>query len=91
VHLLEVSLALREMSLPVSTSPVRETMPTSGCLTRRSPAGTPSPVTTLKTPGGKIPSASSASRSAVSGVHSDGLSTIAFPAASAGPNFQTAM
>ena len=61
-------------------------MPTSWFLTIASPAGTPSPVTTLNTPGGKISASatSSANRSSVSGVHSDGLITTVFPAASAG-------
>ena len=68
-------------------------MPTSGFRTMASPAGTPSPVTTLNTPGGKTSASatSSPSRSNDSGVHSDGLITTAFPAASAGPNFHTAM
>ena len=35
--------------------------------------------------------ASSASRSAVSGVHSDGFNTTVLPAASAGPSFQAAI
>ena len=41
------------MVFPVSTSPVSETRRTSGCVTSRSPAGTPSPVTTFSTPGGQ--------------------------------------
>ena len=49
-----VSAAFLAISLPVELSPVSETMPTSLCLTIASPTGTPSPVTTLKTPGGKI-------------------------------------
>jgi hypothetical protein len=48
-----VSAAFFMISLPVVVSPVSETIPTSGCWTIRSPTGTPSPVTTLKTPGGK--------------------------------------
>ena len=55
------------------------------------PTGSPSPVITLNTPGGKMSAASSASRSAVKGVHSDGFSTTQFPAASAGPTFQIAI
>ena len=81
------------MILPVSTSPVRETKRTSGCLTIASPTGTPSPVITFRTPGGRI-SASIASwknRSVVSGVCSAGFSTCVLPAASAGENFQTAI
>ena len=79
------------MILPVATSPVRETRRTSVFFTSASPAGTPSPVMTLRTPGGMIPSASSTKRSSVSGVCSEGLSTCVFPAASAGPIFQTAI
>ena len=79
------------MILPVATSPVRETSRTSGFFTSASPAGTPSPVMMLSTPGGMIPSANSTKRSNVSGVCSEGLSTCALPAASAGPIFQTAI
>ena len=79
------------MSLPVAVSPVSETMPTSSCRTRVSPTGTPSPVITLNTPGGKMSAASSATRSAVSGVSSLGLRTTVFPVASAGPIFHTAI
>ena len=65
---------------------------TSGCSTRRVPTIDPLPTTTLITPSG-IPasSASSASRSAESGVSSAGFSTTVFPVASAGPSFQEAM
>jgi hypothetical protein len=48
-------------------------------------------VITLKTPGGKMFWASSASRSAVSGVHSDAFRITVLPAASAGPTFQPAI
>src|SRR5438477_207014 len=65
---LRLSAAVRAMILPVSTSPVSETNRTSGCLTIASPAGTPSPVTTLRTPAGRISLASWANRSVVSGV-----------------------
>ncbi len=52
----------------------------------------PSPVRTLSTPGGMpASSASSPSRSAVSGVCSAGLSTIVQPAASAGAIFHAAI
>ena len=50
-----------------------------------------SPQTTLKTPGGKNSCAISAIRTVVTGVVSLGFSTTVFPAASAGPNFQTAI
>ena len=85
------SAALRAMSLPVPTSPVSESMATSGWRTSRSPAVSPWPHTTLKTPAGKMSSATSASRSAVSGVSSDGLRMKVLPAASAGPSFHVAM
>ena len=84
---------MRAIVFPVSTSPVREISRTSGCLTSASPTGTPSPVTTLMTPGGRI-SASVASwkkRSVVKGVCSEGLRIWTFPAATAGANFQTAI
>ena len=79
--------------VPVLVSPVSDTIPTSGCLTIASPAGTPSPVTTLNTPGGKISASatSCANRRSVSGVVSAGLITTVFPAASAGPIFHAAM
>ena len=51
---------------------------------RRRPVS-PWPHTTLNTPGGRMSAGSSASRSAVSGVSSDGLSTNVLPAARAGP------
>ncbi len=50
-----------------------------------------SPSTTLSTPGGRNSAATSASSSVESGVVSLGLSTVVFPAASAGANFHTAM
>jgi len=48
-------------------------------------------VITFRTPGGSTSAASSPSRNAVSGVSSDGLSTIVLPVASAGPIFQIAI
>jgi hypothetical protein len=83
------SLAFEWMILPVPTSPVSDTMPTSGLCTSASPTGMPSPVTTLKTPGGNRSAASSAILIAVSGVSSLGFSTIVLPVASAGPIFHT--
>ena len=79
------------MILPVSTSPVSDTSRTSGCLTIASPAGTPSPVMTFRTPGGRISAASCAKRKVVSGVCSDGFNTCTLPAASAGASFQIAI
>ena len=55
------------------------------------PASAPKPCTTLNTPSGRPASwAMSASRDAVSGAHSDGLSTTVLPAANAGAIFQVA-
>ena len=86
-----MSAAVRAISLPVATSPVSETMRTSGWRTIPAPTGSPSPVITFSTPGGRISAASSAKRSVVSGVCSDGLTICTLPAASAGPIFQTAI
>ena len=88
---MSVSAAVRAMILPVETSPVSETSRTSGCVTMRSPTGTPSPVTTFSTPAGITSCASSAKRSSESGVCSDGFSTWTLPPASAGASFQTAI
>jgi hypothetical protein len=56
------------------------------------PAVGPKPGTTLNTPGGRpAASASSPSRSALSGDFSEGLSTSELPAASTGPIFQAAI
>src|SRR6266508_4532753 len=88
---LRLSAAVRAMALPVSTSPVRDTSRTSGCLTSASPTGTPSPVMTLRTPAGMTPSASSMKRSRLRGVCSEGFRICTLPAASAGANFQTAI
>ena len=88
---LRLALAFSWISLPVFTSPVSDTMPTSGWRTIVSPTGIPSPVITLKTPGGKMSAASSAILSAVSGVSSDGLRTTVLPVASDGPIFQIAI
>jgi hypothetical protein len=91
VDRLSESAALRAMSLPVSTSPVIETMATPGWRTSASPAPSPCPHTTLNTPGGKMSAATSASFRAVSGVSSDGLRMNVLPAARAGPSFHVAM
>ena len=60
----------------------------SGCRTSPSPTGTPSPVITLTTPGGRTSWASSTNLSVVSGVCSAGFRIWTLPAASAGPSFQ---
>ena len=66
-------------------------MSTCGWVTSRMPAVLPGPVTTLKTPFGKMSAASSAMRMAESGVAEDGLRTTVQPAASAGHSFQMAI
>ncbi len=73
--------------VPTSVEPVNTILRTSGWVTKRSPTTEPLPASTWNTPSG-IPasSASSPSRSAVSGVSSAGLRTTVFPAASAGAN-----
>ena len=77
-----VAAAIRE---PVPVLPVNEILASAGWSTRACPASAPNPVTTLTTPGGKpASSASSASRSTVAEVYSDGLITIVLPAHSAG-------
>ena len=62
------------------------------CSASGSPAPAPKPGSTLNTPGGSPASiASSASRIALSGDFSDGLSTTLLPMASAGASFQVAI
>ncbi|VVJ18425.1 Uncharacterised protein [Amycolatopsis camponoti] len=75
---------------PVEDSPVKVTPSTPECWVRNSPAEPgPKPWTTLYTPFGAPASAmTSASRVAVDGVSSDGLTTTALPQASAGATFQ---
>ena len=79
------------MALPAATEPVSDTMATSGWATRATPAVSPCPQTTFRTPGGRTSAASSASRSAVYGVSSEGFSTTVLPTVSAGATFQVAM
>ena len=77
--------------LPTSVEPVKPILATSGWAIKRSPTTEPGPTTTLSTPSGRpAASASSAKRSAVSGVSSAGLRTTVLPHASAGPSFQLA-
>ena len=72
--------------------PVNATLSTSLWAASAAPAVSPKPVTTFTTPSGIPASAiSSASRSAVSGVCSAGLSTTVLPQASAGPSFHAAI
>ena len=89
---LTVAAAPRMTRAPTSVEPVKLILATSGCSTRRSPTTRPGPTTTLRTPSGMPASrASSARRSADSGVSSAGLSTTVLPQASDGPSFQLAM
>ena len=76
--------------MPARTEPVIETSCGVGCSTTARPV-VRSPQTTLKTPGGRNSWASSASSVVDAGVVSDGLSTTALPAASAGAIFQIAI
>ena len=78
--------------LPTSVDPVKQTLRTAGCVTKRSPTTDPLPGMTVSTPSGSPASrASSPIRMAVSGVISAGLSTTVLPAASAGASPQPAM
>ena len=60
------------------------------CVTSARPVSR-SPQITLNTPAGRNSLISSASSRVDTGVVSEGLSTMVFPAASAGPNFHTAI
>jgi len=77
-------------SLPARTLPVIETIRGTGWLISARPVSR-SPQITLNTPGGRNSPISSAISSVVTGVVSDGLRTMVFPAASAGAHFQTAI
>ncbi len=85
---LTVADAASDTFRPAAVEPVNVTMSTSGWRAIASPTTGPVPVTRLKTPGGR-PSSSriSASRNALSGATSLGLSTTVHPAASAGATF----
>ena len=76
--------------IPARTLPVMETMAGVGCSTRARPVSR-SPHTTLNTPSGRNSDMTSAMSNVEAGVVSDGLSTMAFPAAMAGAHFQTAI
>ncbi len=80
------------MRAPVRVEPVKETLRTSGWVTSAWPVTAPLPCTMLSTPAGKPAcTASSAMRTVENGVSSEGLSTTALPAASAGPHFHDAI
>jgi hypothetical protein len=77
--------AIAMICSPTGVDPVNAILRTLSCVTSASPATEPRPVTTLKTPSGRPPSASnSAKRSVVSGVVAAGLATTVLPATSAG-------
>ena len=78
--------------VPTSVEPVKTILRTSGWVTKRSPTTSPAPGSTQSRSAGRPAStASSPSRSVVSGVHSAGLTSTALPAASAGANPHAAM
>ncbi len=82
---------LAPISRPTTVEPVNATLSTPGWSTSAAPVS-PAPVSTFSVPSGKpASSASSPSRSAVSGVCSAGLRTTGQPAASAGATFQIAI
>jgi len=76
--------------VPARTDPVMDTIRGISWLTRDRPVAA-LPQITLNTPGGRNSAAISAIIRVLTGVVSDGLSTTALPAASAGANFQTAI
>src|SRR5215204_3833367 len=84
------SAAALATAIPAPTLPVIETIAGVGCDTSPAPVSR-SPQTTLNTPGGRNSDISSAIQTVLAGVVSDGLSTIALPAASAGAHFHTAI
>lgn len=78
--------------LPTAVLPVKATLSTSMCEEMALPTVCPYPVTMLTDPGGKPASLiREAIRRAVSGVNSEGLRTMEFPVARAGPIFQESM
>ena len=77
-------------SLPALTLPVIDTIRGTGCATSARPVSR-SPQITLITPAGRNSLISSAIISVVTGVVSDGLSTMVLPAAIAGAHFHTAI
>src|SRR5207249_1601479 len=87
-----LSADARAMRLPTSVEPVKAILSTSGCAASLAPASSPRPGRMLSTPSGSSAScSSSASRSALSGVSSDGLRTTLLPHASAGAIFHAAI
>ncbi|MCY1210383.1 hypothetical protein D9M68_500570 [compost metagenome] len=87
-----VSADCRIRMRPTSVEPVKLSLRTTGLAVSSPPMATASPVITLNSPAGSpARSASTASASADSGVSSAGLSTMAQPAASAGPALRVIM
>ena len=89
---MSLSAAACAMTRPVAVPPVKDTMRTPGCCTSGLPMRDPSPVTTLRMPGG-TPASSAMRPSSRAGddVTSDGLRMTALPAASAGATFCASM
>ncbi len=85
------SAAACMICLPVTVSPVNETLAMRGLAAIAWPTVRPGPVTTLSTPGGRMSAVSSANISKVSGVWDAGLMTVQLPAASAGAIFHAAI
>ena len=86
---LSVSAAAFITARPVGTLPISATLATSGWLASTWPTSLP-PGTKFQTPGGRIPSMSSARRSEESGACSGGLTTMVLPAASGAADFPAA-
>src|SRR6478735_1556051 len=83
---LSVSAAAFITARPVGTLPISATLATSGWLASTWPTSLP-PGTRFHTPGGRMPSINSASRSEDSGACSGGLTTMVLPAASGAADF----
>ena len=87
--LLKSLAAFCEINAPALVEPVKEIMSMSGCLVNASPVVEPSPLTKLKTPGGKLVSSiNSAKIIDDNGASSDGFKTIVHPEAIAGITFK---
>src|SRR4029450_13287611 len=86
------SAAVRMISLPTAALPVNAILSTSGCSTIAAPAGSPSPVTMLTTPGGSPASSKDdASSRTGRGGCAAGWSTTEQPAQIGGASFQVAI
>nr|CAA49825.1 unnamed protein product [Azospirillum brasilense] len=81
---ISLSAARCEMIFPVSTEPVKVTLPTPGWVTRGAPHPGPSPDRMLRTPAGRTWFMTWMTRRAASGASSADLTMTAFPATSAG-------